>query len=149
LEVTVLNQSDAVQVVVMLAVASGTAFAQAPSADEQEIRALIAASDAGKPLPMTDDAVQWSGAYKKPFSRAMSPEEIPSNQSPTRRKPGSQRTHTTPIRIEVAKSGEQGEFSAVQTPCVEKGERRVENRRWLYLSALARGRVIALTQVAS
>jgi hypothetical protein len=94
-------------VVVLMAASSGTAIAQAQSADEQAIRALIADADAGKPLPRTDDAVQWSGAYKKPYSRTQPPEEMTTGRyAPGSRVPGSQRNRTTPVKIEIARSGD-------------------------------------------
>jgi hypothetical protein len=91
----------------VIAIAAGAvAVAQSPSADEQAIRAAIAAFDRGERLPFTADAVQWSGAYKKPATRNAPAEEIPSGRGPADRVPGSRRNHTTPVRIEIAKSAD-------------------------------------------
>ena len=100
-----MNKTNVAMVALALSLAAPSTV-RAQSADEQAIRALIAAFDAGKPLPHTDDAVQWSGAYKKPSTRTVPAEEIPSGRGPADRVPGSQRNHTTPLRIEIAKSGD-------------------------------------------
>jgi len=75
--------------------------------DEQQIRALIAKFDSGQAQGMsTADRIFWSGAYKKPVIGSQRPEEIPGEGQVSARVPGSQRNKTTPVRIEVAKSGD-------------------------------------------
>jgi len=81
--------------------------AQTASSDEQQIRALIAKMDSGQAQGTgTKDRIFWSGAYKRPFVSPAQGEEVPSERRISERKPGSQRNQTTPIRIEIAKSGE-------------------------------------------
>jgi hypothetical protein len=46
--------------------------------------------------------VQWSGAHKRPISAR----HLPSGWVPSDHVPGSERNHTTPVRIELAKSGD-------------------------------------------
>ena len=78
----------------------------ARSPDETRIRELIAEYDRTGTYPRTDDAVFWSGAIKRPIVGAEKGEEIPSDRQPSLRVPGSQKNRTTPVRIEVAKSGD-------------------------------------------
>jgi hypothetical protein len=91
-------------VIVLVAFAS----AQTAQSDEQQIRALIAKNDAGQSDDSlaTKDRIFWSGAYKRPFISPARGEEIPDADRVSLRKPDSQRITTTPVRIEVAKSGD-------------------------------------------
>jgi ketosteroid isomerase-like protein len=51
-------------------------------------------------------------AIKRPVIGSQQAEEVPSDRAPSARKPGSQRNNTTPVRIEIAKSGDMAyEFS--------------------------------------
>jgi hypothetical protein len=79
---------------------------QSMSADEKQIRELIAAEDKGKAPPRTADRIFWSGAYKRPTVGNQSGDPIPDEDQPANRVEGSQRTRTTIRRIEVAKSGD-------------------------------------------
>jgi ketosteroid isomerase-like protein len=84
-----------------------TLVANAQTNDEQQIRALIAKMDAGQTQGIgTKDRIFWSAAYKRPFVSPEQGEEVPSDRRISERKPGSQRNQTSPIRIEIAKSGE-------------------------------------------
>jgi hypothetical protein len=106
-----------------------TAARGAPmSPDETAIRELIARYDRGERFPTTTDLVQYSSAYKKPAKRGgPPPEEVPSDRMPSDRKPGSQRNHTTPERIEIAKSGDLAyEFSNGNVTFEMKDGRKVE-----------------------
>jgi hypothetical protein len=98
---------------VMFLVLVATPHAQTTSADERAIRELIARYGQGEPVARTDDQIFWTGAYKRPTVGSERGEEIPSGRQPSERVPGSQRNKTTPIRIEVAKSGDLAyEFSS-------------------------------------
>ena len=92
-----------------------SAEAQSPSADERAIRDLIARYDKGEPVARTDDVIIWSGDFKRPTVGSPEREALPANQrpsaarvpgSPSERVPGSRRRVTTPVRIEIAKSGD-------------------------------------------
>jgi hypothetical protein len=86
--------------------------AQTAQTDEQQIRAVIAKWDAGRRGLYTTDPVLWSGAYKRPTIGFLEREEIPTERPPSERVPGTQRYQTTPVRIEVAESGDMAyEFS--------------------------------------
>ena len=81
-------------------------------ADEAVIRALIADWDAGKPVPRTPEEVFWSGAFTRPAVGKERAPEKPGPRSISNRVPGSQKTKTTPIRIEISKAGDMAwEFS--------------------------------------
>src|SRR4029453_675421 len=80
--------------------------AQTAQSDEQQIRALIAKYDSGQSGIGTKDRIFWSGAYKRPGISPPRGEEVPSDRRVSERKPDSQRNQTTPMRIEIAKSGE-------------------------------------------
>jgi len=97
----------------MTAILSTLFNAQSPPTDEQQIRALISNYDAGQTEGMwTKDRIFWSGAIKRPVIGSQQAEEVPSDRAPSARKPRSQRNHTTPDRIEIAKSGDMAyEFS--------------------------------------
>jgi hypothetical protein len=95
-------------VTIGLAVAvSAVLSAQTTPGDEQQIRALIAKMDAGQTQGIgTKDRIFWSAAYKRPVVSPAQGEEVPSDRRISERKPESQRNQTTPIRIEIAKSGD-------------------------------------------
>ena len=90
-----------------------SAQAQSQSADERAIRDLIARYDKGDVL-RTDDRILWSGEFKRPIVGSQKREELPADQRPAARAPGapstrvpfSRRRVTTPVRIEIAKSGD-------------------------------------------
>lgn len=99
--------------------------AQTPSSDEKQIRDLIAKWDtaprgpSGTPRQFeTKDRVLFTGAYKKPVigdatPNLADPAEMASRASTT--------TKTTPVRIEVAKSGDLAyEFSNSELMIVTK-----------------------------
>ena len=91
----------------MLLLSAGATAAQqrgTPSADETQIRDLIAKYDKGESVPRTSDVVFWSGAFKRPTVGPERGEEVPNGRQPSLRVPGSQRNRTTPIRIEIAAS---------------------------------------------
>ena len=90
--------------------------AQTAPSDEQQIRDLIAKYDARQTEEMfTKDRIFWSGATKRPAIGSEHGEEVPSDRRLSLRVPGSQRAKTTPVRIEVAKSGDMAyEFSNSQ-----------------------------------
>jgi hypothetical protein len=79
---------------------------QSMSADEKQIRELIAAFQSGNALPAAKDRIFWSGAIKTPVVGSQQGEEVPSDRRPSLRVPGSQRNKVTIRRIEVAKSGD-------------------------------------------
>ena len=89
--------------------------AEAQSADERAIRDLIARYDKGESVTRTDDAIFWSGEFKRPTVGSQKREALPADRrpssarvpgSPSARVPGSRRRVTTPVRIEIAKSGD-------------------------------------------
>jgi len=103
--------------------------AQTTQTDEQQIRALIAKIDSAETTEgglATKDRIFWSGAYKRPAIAPERGEEIPGVGQVSDRKEGSQRTKTTPVRIEIAKSGDLAyEFSNnVLTFEMKSGEKR-------------------------
>ena len=81
-------------------------LAQPRSTGEEAIRALIARQNNGEEIAATSDSIVWTGALKRPFVRPGAPEEVPGPRQPAERVPGSQRVVVSPIRIEVAQSGE-------------------------------------------
>ena len=91
-----------------------SAEAQSQSADERAIRDLIARYDQGESVPSTDDRILWSGEFKRPIVGSQKREEIPPDQQPSARVPGapstrvpfSRRRVTTPVRVEIARSGD-------------------------------------------
>ena len=92
-----------------------SAEAQSQSADERAIRDLIARYDKGESVSRTDDMVYWTGDFKRPTVGSQKPEGLPADQrpssarvpgSPSERIPGGRRRVTTPVRIEIAKSGD-------------------------------------------
>lgn len=81
--------------------------AQTTQSDEQQIRALITKMDAGQTQgTATADRVFWSAAYKRPYVSPQQGEQVPGENQISDRVPGSQRNTTTPVRIEIAKSGD-------------------------------------------
>jgi hypothetical protein len=98
-----------------LALVAMSAAAQSPSADERAIRDLIARYDRGESVARTDDTIYWTGPFKRPTVGSeerdpLPPELQPSSArvpgAPSDRTPGSRRRVTTPVRIEIAKSGD-------------------------------------------
>jgi hypothetical protein len=92
-----------------------SAEAQSPSADERAIRDLIARYDKGESVTPTDDVIFWTGDFKRPTVGSLRGEAIPADQrpssarvpgSPSARVPGSRRRVTTPVRIDIATSGD-------------------------------------------
>ena len=92
-----------------------SAEAQSPSADERAIRDLIARYDKGESVTPTDDVIFWTGDFKRPTVGSLRGEALPADQrpssarvpgSPSARVPGARRRVTTPVRIELAKSGD-------------------------------------------
>src|SRR5713101_542560 len=83
-----------------------SAQAQSQSADERAIRDLIARYDKGESVPRTDDQILWSGEFKRPIVGSQKREELPADQQPSARVPFSRRRVTTPVRVEIAKSGD-------------------------------------------
>ena len=91
-----------------------SAEAQSQSADERAIRDLIARYDQGESVARTDDMILWSGEFKRPIVGSQKREELPADQQPSARVPGapstrvsfSRRRVTTPVRVEIAKSGD-------------------------------------------
>jgi hypothetical protein len=93
-------------VLTILLLIAASPLAQPRGSDEEAIRALIAGQRNGAEIALTSDAILWSGAYKRPFVRPGTGEEVPGPRRPAERVPGSQRVAITPVRIEVAKSGD-------------------------------------------
>jgi hypothetical protein len=92
-----------------------SAAAQSPSADERAIRELIARYDTGDRVSHADDIVFWTGDFKRPTIGSQRGEPIPAEARPSsarpadslsERVPGSRRRITTPVRIDIAKSGD-------------------------------------------
>jgi len=99
----------------VLALIAISAEAQSQSADERAIRDLIARYDNGESVSRTDDMVYWTGEFKRPTIGSQKPEALPLDQRPSsarvpgsasERIPGARRRVTTPVRIEIAKSGD-------------------------------------------
>ncbi|HET9833385.1 MAG TPA: nuclear transport factor 2 family protein [Vicinamibacterales bacterium] len=83
---------------------------QSPSADERAIRDLIARYDRGE-VARTEDMIVFSGDLKRPRVGSQKPDELPPNRQPSarippERVPFSRRRVTTPVRIEIAQSGD-------------------------------------------
>jgi hypothetical protein len=99
----------------ILALMAVSAEAQSLSADERAIRDLIARYDNGESVSRTDDVIYWTGDFKRPTVGSQQPEALPADQrpssarvpgSPSERVPGGRRRVTTPVRIEIARSGD-------------------------------------------
>jgi len=108
-----MNGAPTVTVAVVLAFATPVAQAQTPSADERAIRELIARYDqqGRQSVQQTDDTIYWTGPFKRPTVGAERPDPLPQNEQPSAgaspdRVPGSRRRITTPVRIEIAASGD-------------------------------------------
>ena len=72
------------------------------------------------------DSIFWSGAIKRPVIGNEVGEEIPDDTRPSERRPGSQRSKTVPVRIEVAKSGDLAyEFSSRELMVEMKDGRKI------------------------
>ena len=87
--------------------------AEAQSAGERAIRDLIARYDKGESVARTDDEILWTGEFKRPTAGSQKREPVPADRQPSARVPGSpsrvlgsRRRVTTPVRIEIAKSGD-------------------------------------------
>lgn len=95
----------------LLAAFPAALAAQAMNADEEAIRALIAAEEAGKRPPHTADSIFWSGAYRRPIVGGQDkPEQISDLATRT-----GERTKTTVRRIDVSQSGDLAyEFSDIE-----------------------------------
>lgn len=93
-------------VLAILLLIAATPLAQPRSSDEEAIRALIARQRDGAEIALTSDAIVWSGAFKRPFVMPGTGEQIPGPARPSERVPGSQRVAITPVRVEMAKSGD-------------------------------------------
>jgi len=92
-----------------------SAEAQSPSADERAIRDLIARYDRGESVALARDMIYWTGPFKRPTVGSQEREPLPADlqpssarapDSPSERVSGSRRRVTTPVRIEIAKSGD-------------------------------------------
>jgi|1185.fasta_scaffold176693_1 hypothetical protein len=103
--------------IAVLASIAISAAAQSQSADEREIRALIARYDVEgeSAVPSTADMIYWTGPFKRPTVGAEQRDPLPADLQPSatrapnaqsERVPGSRRRVTTPIRLEIAKSGD-------------------------------------------
>ena len=99
----------------VLAVAVLPAQAQAQSGDERAIRELIAQYDRAERVARTDDAIVWTGDQKEPTVGARRGEPLPLDRRPSsaqrpgasaERVPGGRRRVTTPVRIDIAQSGD-------------------------------------------
>ncbi len=69
--------------VAVLASIAVSAQAQSQSADERAIRDLIARYDKGESVAQTDDAIYWSGPFKRPTVGSEEREPLPTDQQPS------------------------------------------------------------------
>lgn len=92
-----------------------SAEAQSQSADERAIRGLIARYDKGESVARTDDFIFWSGEFKRPTVGSEAREPLPLERrpssarapgAPSERVAGGRRRVTTPVRIDIAESGD-------------------------------------------
>jgi hypothetical protein len=99
----------------VLASIGASAEAQSQPADERAVRDLIARYDQGESVPRTSDVIFWTGDFKRPAIGSEEREPLPADRrpssarvpgAPSERVPGSRRRVTTPVRIEIAKSGD-------------------------------------------
>ena len=97
----------------VLVALSGLIGAQTATSDEQQIRDAIARINDGTGQGLaTKDSIFWSAAIKRPVIGSAQGEEVPTDRRLSLRVPGSQRSKTTPVRIEIAQSGDMAyEFS--------------------------------------
>ena len=109
---TVIRMVAAMVVLSSLAVC---AEAQSPSADELTIRDLIARYDRGETVAQTGDTIYWTGPFKRPTVGSEARDPLPADLQPSSpqdaasrsaRLQGTRRRVTTPIRIEIAQSGD-------------------------------------------
>jgi hypothetical protein len=104
-----IRTSTAVAVLASLAI---SARAQSPSVDERAIRDLITQYDKDEAVARTDDLILFTGNLKRPAVGSQKREEVPPEQQPSARIPTSERVSfsrrrvTTPVRIEIAQSGD-------------------------------------------
>jgi len=91
--------------ITLLIAIAPTIAGQTPAGDEKQIRDLIAKWDAGQRDDLgTTDLIFWSGAIKKPVI-GNAPIEQSTGERPLSRR-ASTTVKTTPVRIEVSKSGD-------------------------------------------
>ena len=97
-----------------------SAAAQTPSADERAIRDLIARYDSGESVARTADDILWTADFARPvigrqrggfivYVDPLTPEQVAAARAAAAaspRVPGSRRRVTTPVRIEIAQSGD-------------------------------------------
>ena len=76
------------------------------SPDERAIRDAITRFDRDPKNMATSDLIFWSGAFRRPTIGKERAEEVKGEGQISNRVPNSQRTTTTPVRIEVAKSSD-------------------------------------------
>ena len=100
----------------------GIAVAQEGKQDEATIRGLIAGIDRGERVAVLDDNVFWSGAYQKP---SIGKAEAPRRSNRGERDPATDRSVTTVVKLDVAKSGEMAwEYSNSQVTFTFKDGRK-------------------------
>jgi len=129
-----------------------------PSPDEQQIRALVAAEEAGKRPPRTDDQIFWSGAYRRPVVGSERGELLPGEEQQDRITE-SQRSKSVIRRIEIAKSGEMAyEYSdGVLSFDLKNGRHvsfprsvlrvwRKENGQWMVAASFSHGHDVTRPQ---
>jgi len=98
--------------ILWIALLSTSAIAQSQSADESAIRAQISRVDKGESGLSTADRIFWTGAIVRPTVGAEASVAVEGDLGIANRVAGSNVTKTTPVRIEVAKSGDMAyEFS--------------------------------------
>ena len=105
---------------VMLTAVGTAAAAQTPSADERAIRDLIARYDRGESVARTADDILWTADFARPvigrqrggfivYVEPFTPDQVAAARAAAAaspRVPGSRRRVTTPVRIEIAQSGD-------------------------------------------
>jgi hypothetical protein len=110
----------AVAAAAVLAAVGISAAAQTPSADEREIRDLIARYDRGEAVARIADDILWTADFPTPvigrqrggfivYVDPATPEQVAAARAAAAaspRVPGSRRRVTTPVRIEIAQSGD-------------------------------------------
>jgi len=92
--------------ILLIALLVSPAAAQSQGADEKAIREQIAKIEKGESGMATSDVIFWSGAYVRPTVGSEKGVPVEGDLSLDNRAPGSQKTKVTPVRIEVAKSGD-------------------------------------------
>jgi hypothetical protein len=105
---------------VVLTTVGISAVAQTPSADERAIRDLIARYDRGESVARTADDILWTADFARPvigrqrggflfYVEPFTPDLVAAARAAAAaspRVPGSRRRVTTPVRIEIAQSGD-------------------------------------------